>query len=79
MRGGPRPGFGGETSQYAISDTASITSSRPSHKGGPRNENWFLDYYDPSFNENPWDRLEKEKGLEPLVKWPELQRDGKLR
>ena len=64
VRGAPR---------NASSDSASIPSSRPSHRGGPRNENWYLDYYDPSFNENPWAKLEKEKGLEPLGKWPEIQ------
>jgi hypothetical protein len=65
MRSEPRDTF---------SDAASVASSRPSHRGGQRNENWYLDYYDPSFNENPWARLEKEKGLEPLGKWPEIQR-----
>jgi hypothetical protein len=74
MRGGPRPGQ--DTSRDAFSDSASIASSRPSHRGGLRNENWYLDYYDPSFNENPWARLEKEKGLEPFGKWPEIQRGG---
>ena len=36
-----------------------------------RNEIWYVGYYDPSFNENPWIRLEKEKGLQPKGKWLE--------
>lgn len=27
----------------------------------PFNEFWYLDYYDPSFNEDPWESLEKKK------------------
>ncbi|KAL1842425.1 hypothetical protein VTJ49DRAFT_5273 [Mycothermus thermophilus] len=27
---------------------------------------WYVDYYDPSFNENPWEGMEKFKGLEPV-------------
>lgn len=72
-RSGVRPGFIGGGSRDTFSDSASIASSRPSHRGGPRNENWYLDYYDPSFNDNPWAKLEKEKGLEPLAHWPEVQ------
>jgi len=67
MRGGPRPGFGDNSQTF--SDTASIASSGPSHRRGPRNESWYLDYYDRSFNENPWANLEKEKGLGPLGNW----------
>ena len=62
----------GDNSRDTFSHSASTASSRPNHRGGPRNENWYLDYYDPSFNENPWARLEKEKGLEPLGKWLEI-------
>ncbi|KAG0645304.1 hypothetical protein D0Z07_8901 [Hyphodiscus hymeniophilus] len=78
MRGGPRQTLGGDNSLNTFSDTASIASSRTNHRGGPRNENWYLDYYDPSFNENPWERLEKEKGLEPLGNWRKLQDSKKL-
>jgi len=46
------------------------SSSRPIQRG-QKNEKWFIDYYDPTFNENPWERLEKQNGLEPLCKWPE--------
>jgi hypothetical protein len=40
-------------------------SSLPQRPGprGQRNEQWYLGYYDPSFNENPWAQLEREKGL----------------
>lgn len=60
-----RPPAGG--TQYAASVAS---SSRPTQRG-QRNEKWYIDYYDPNFNENPWERLEKQKGLEPLCKWPE--------
>ncbi|KAH6656270.1 hypothetical protein BKA67DRAFT_654617 [Truncatella angustata] len=33
--------------------------------GGDRKP-WYEDYYDPSFNINPWEKLERERGLEPL-------------
>ncbi|KAL2155501.1 hypothetical protein VTH82DRAFT_243 [Thermothelomyces myriococcoides] len=38
-------------------------------RGGSFNPFWYEDYYDPSFNENPWERLEKLKGLEPVGTW----------
>lgn len=36
---------------------------------GHRNGLWYIDYYDPSFNENPWRQLEKEHGLVPVGTW----------
>ncbi|KAH8598283.1 hypothetical protein B0O99DRAFT_506574 [Bisporella sp. PMI_857] len=61
----------GNYGRQGFSDTASVaSSSRPSHRG-QRNENWYLDYYDPGFNANPWEQLEKERSLEPLCEWPE--------
>ncbi|KAK3344332.1 hypothetical protein B0T25DRAFT_323933 [Lasiosphaeria hispida] len=30
---------------------------------------WWTDYYDPSSNENPWERLEQTRGLEPVGTW----------
>ena len=78
MRGGSRPDVGSGNSRNTFSDSASIASSKPSHRGGPNNENWYLEYYDPSFNENPWERLEKEKGLDPLGSWGKIQGDNKL-
>ncbi|KAL2184900.1 hypothetical protein L209DRAFT_406976 [Thermothelomyces heterothallicus CBS 203.75] len=38
-------------------------------RGGPLNPLWYVDYYDPSFNENPWEGMEKFKGLEPVGTW----------
>lgn len=61
----------GSGSRKDHNDSASVTSSsRPIHKG-ERNPTWYVRYYDPNFNENPWERLEKERGLQPLCKWPE--------
>ena len=74
MRGGARPDFGAGSSRDIFSDTASIGSSRPGHKGGSVNETWYLDYFDPSFIENPWHMLEKAKGLEPAGGWGEERR-----
>jgi hypothetical protein len=66
----------------ASSDGASTSSrgSRGRGRGGgggrergERNEKWYEDYYDPTFNENPWARLEKEKGLPSVGTWLESQ------
>ena len=64
--------------RQAWSDTASVvSSSRNGGRGrgrqggrGQRNERWYEGYYDPSFNENPWESLEKAKGLKPLGRSP---------
>ncbi|KAE8445173.1 hypothetical protein EG329_013670 [Mollisiaceae sp. DMI_Dod_QoI] len=63
-------GFGGRgpSRNGPFSDTASVASSRPSQRG-EKNLRWFVDYYDPSFNENPWKRLEAEMGLESVGSW----------
>ncbi|KAK3304071.1 uncharacterized protein B0T15DRAFT_229023 [Chaetomium strumarium] len=37
--------------------------------GGGANPQWYIDYYDPSSNENPWEGMEKFKGLEPVGTW----------
>ena len=34
-----------------------------------KNPSWYIDYYDPSSNTNPWEHLEKAKGLEPVGTW----------
>lgn len=60
--GGPRP-----SSNYASSVAS---SSRPSERG-QKNPTWYVGYYDPSFNENPWAKLEQAKGLEPVGQWIE--------
>ncbi|KAI1433475.1 hypothetical protein GGR50DRAFT_503550 [Xylaria sp. CBS 124048] len=46
----------GESSRHA----------RPDRREGSM---WFDDYYDPSFVVNPWEALEKSKGLEPRGPW----------
>lgn len=38
---------------------------------GPRNDKWYLDYYDPMSNENPWTELEKQMGLPTKGTWLE--------
>jgi hypothetical protein len=52
----------------------SVTGSMGTQRGarGQRNELWYVDYYDPSFNENPWKALEREGGLPEVGSW--LQR-----
>jgi hypothetical protein len=70
MLGGPRPP---SSSRDGFNDASSAaSSSRPSERG-QRNPKWFVGYYDPSFNDNPWATLEQAKGLEPLGRWPERQ------
>ncbi|ORY56871.1 uncharacterized protein BCR38DRAFT_490319 [Pseudomassariella vexata] len=41
------------------------------HGRGHRDDGkpWWEDYYDPTFNVNPWDALEKKMGLEPRGPW----------
>lgn len=43
------------------------------HGGGDRDRNsdepWWTDYYDPAFNTNPWEKIEKAQGLEPRGTW----------
>lgn len=45
----------------------------PERQKGQRNELWYMGYYDPSFVENPWARLEQDKGLKSLSRWPDRQ------
>lgn len=44
---------------------------RPRHGGGDKNskEPWWNDYYDPAFNTNPWEQIEKAQGMEPRGTW----------
>ncbi len=54
--------------------------SRGGHGGGGgyRNPLWYVDYYDASSNENPWEGMEKFKGLEAVGKWvPRFWAGGK--
>ncbi|KAK4122864.1 hypothetical protein N657DRAFT_681819 [Parathielavia appendiculata] len=38
-------------------------------QGGGHNPLWYVDYYDSSSNENPWEGMEKYKGLAPVGSW----------
>lgn len=40
-----------------------------SHEGGGSRAPWYEGYYDHLSNENPWERLEKTKGLESKGSW----------
>lgn len=37
--------------------------------GGPVNPLWYVEYYDPASNENPWEGMEKYKRLPPVGTW----------
>ena len=58
--------------------------SQRHHRGGGQHPGrgepghvWWEGYHDPSFNENPWEWLEKERGLEPRGTWiPRVARSG---
>ncbi|KAE9366004.1 hypothetical protein N431DRAFT_472574 [Stipitochalara longipes BDJ] len=66
----------------ALSDATSSSSRGGRGRGrgggggrerGEHNEKWYEGYYDPTFNENPWAKLEKEKGLPSVGTWLENQ------
>ena len=76
------PGTLSTVHTYSIAQSSRQPSSAPStadstHGGGrtggkgQRNELWYVDYYDASFNENPWKQLEKELGLPSVGTWLE--------
>ncbi|CZR58122.1 uncharacterized protein PAC_08013 [Phialocephala subalpina] len=67
-RGGSRGGRG----RGGFSDAASVASSRPSHIG-ERNPLWYMEYYDPGFNENPWEKLEAERNMQSVGSWLETK------
>ncbi|KAK6612545.1 hypothetical protein H4I96_01758 [Botrytis cinerea] len=50
------------------SDAGSMASSRPGGRGA-FNKTWYEGYYDRSFNENPWAKLEERMGLEAKGAW----------
>jgi hypothetical protein len=54
---GSRGGYGGRGGRQ---------SGRGGHHGG---QSWWEDYYDPTANMNPWERLEKERAMEPTDSW----------
>ncbi|KAK3344820.1 hypothetical protein B0H65DRAFT_186572 [Neurospora tetraspora] len=39
------------------------------HGRGDPSKPWYTDYYDPSSNENPWERLEQQRGMEAVGSW----------
>jgi hypothetical protein len=45
--------------------------SIPRNQRGPNDKVWYIGYYDPDFNRNPWEYLEMVNGLKPLGHWPE--------
>ena len=65
----PAKGFGREMGERG--ETGSVASSSRPTRRGERNERWFEGYYDPSFNENPWRKLEVVRGLEGSGSWVE--------
>lgn len=77
----PAPGTAGTAHAYntpSIAGTLASSSTTGSSQGGSRagprgqrNELWYVDYYDPGFNENPWKQLEKELGLPSVGTWLE--------
>jgi hypothetical protein len=54
----------------------SYTDQHPPRQRGQQNELWYVGYYDPSFNENPWVKLEMANGLEPRGTWIEKGGQG---
>jgi hypothetical protein len=74
---GAGPYAGAVGGSYAGSVAGSEMSGRNGGRGGPRgqrNEDWYIGYYDPSFNENPWKKLEEEERLEARGSWVERER-----
>jgi hypothetical protein len=73
--------FGNEPPIHIPEAMARKFSRRTIHSGGSgpfddlidtvpdRSKQWWTDYYDRSSNENPWERLEKARGLEPVGSW----------
>jgi hypothetical protein len=60
----------------AIGDEQQTTQSKPQGHGqgrggrGQFNPLWYENYYDPTSNANPWDRLEKKLSIQPRDPWP---------
>lgn len=66
-----RPVFGARSDARSPRGGSSRGGDRPrgGRGAGRGNEKWYVDYYDPAFNANPWEALEKAKGLEPVGTW----------
>ncbi|KAJ2899440.1 hypothetical protein MKZ38_003055 [Zalerion maritima] len=62
-RGGRAGGGGG--SSRGRGDSGSFSG----RDHGSRNPEWYIGYYDPASNENPWAKLEERMGLEPQGDW----------
>jgi hypothetical protein len=62
----------------SIAGSAGGSMGRNQNAGqrGQRNELWYVGYYDPSFNDNPWRGLEKENGLPEVGTWVERPQRG---
>ena len=58
------------------SAAGSVGRSQNAGQRGQRNELWYIGYYDPSFNDNPWRGLEKENGLPEVGTWVERPQRG---
>ncbi|KAK0103639.1 hypothetical protein ONS95_005651 [Cadophora gregata] len=81
MQGGSRGGFasgGGGRGARSEAGSSWGGNSRGGNRAGHgnsgrggRNEKWYLGYYDATFNVNPWEALEKQRGLEPVGSWLE--------
>jgi hypothetical protein len=65
-----------ETASFLPVIGAGFSEHRPAGQGGRGGGGggggkriWWTDYYDPSSNENPWEWLEKARGLEAVGSW----------
>lgn len=64
---GVRGGRGGGRGGHAGNNNHTRDPTKP----------WYTDYYDPSSNENPWERLEEQRGMEAVGVWlPTSSRSG---
>ncbi len=76
MQGASRGRFrGGSDAGSSRGGRSEAGSSRGGRERGQRNEKWYEEYYDPNFNANPWEALEKAKNLEPMGTWIEYPKD----
>ncbi|KAK8094673.1 hypothetical protein PG997_001358 [Apiospora hydei] len=50
---------------YSQQGAGNRRSGRDRASGPP----WWNDYYDPAFNTNPWEKIEKARGLQPRGPW----------
>ncbi|KAG6008510.1 hypothetical protein E4U21_004350 [Claviceps maximensis] len=66
-RPAPGTGFVGGVSSEKHGHAARFRPGKPAQT--QHNELWYVDYYDSTSNENPWERLEKAMGLETKGLW----------